>query len=89
MLERIVRGEDFLQIADAASDQDFCTSAYSREVIEVTGARTTLIISLRKDTTLLVARAAEPGTFFFIDVVIDQLLQFSQLCHPGILNLAC
>src|SRR6516225_3124469 len=53
VLERIVRGEDFLQIADAASDQAFCTSAYSREVIEVTGARTTLIISLRKDTTLL------------------------------------
>src|SRR5262249_56794469 len=40
VLERIVRGEDFLQIADAASDQAFCTSAYSREVIEVTGART-------------------------------------------------
>jgi GAF domain len=54
VLERIVRGEDFLQIADAASDQAFCTSAYSREVIEVTGARTTLIISLRKDTALLV-----------------------------------
>src|SRR5215468_10630801 len=53
VLERIVRGQDFLQIADAASDQAFCTSAYSREVIEVTGARTTLIISLRKDTTLL------------------------------------
>ena len=53
VLERIVRGEDFLQIADAASDQAFCTSAYSREVIEVTGARTTLIISLRKDTALL------------------------------------
>jgi adenylate cyclase len=53
VLERIVRGEDFLQIADAASDQAFCTSAYSREVIEVTGARTTLIISLRKDSALL------------------------------------
>jgi GAF domain-containing protein len=53
VLERIVRGEDFLHIADAASDQAFCTSAYSREVIEVTGARTTLIISLRKDTALL------------------------------------
>jgi GAF domain-containing protein len=53
VLERIVRGEDFLQIADAASDQGFCTSAYSREVIEVTGARTTLIISLRKDMALL------------------------------------
>ena len=53
MFERIVRGEDFLQIANAASDQGFCTNAYSREVIEVTGAGTTLIISLRKDTTLL------------------------------------
>jgi GAF domain-containing protein len=53
VFERIVRGEDFLHIADAASDQAFCTSAYSREVVEVTGARTTLIISLRKDTALL------------------------------------
>jgi hypothetical protein len=53
VLERIVQGEDFLQVADAMSDQAFCRSAYSREVIEVTGARTTLIISLRKDTALL------------------------------------
>src|SRR6516164_5307032 len=53
VLERIVRGEDFLQIADAANDQACATSAYSRQVIEVTGARTTLIISLRKNTALL------------------------------------
>ena len=53
MLERIVRGEDFLHIADAANDQAFCTSPYSREVIEITRARTTLIISLRTDTALL------------------------------------
>jgi len=53
VLERIVRGEAFVQSADAASDEAFCTSAYSREVIEVTGARTTLVISLRKDAALL------------------------------------
>jgi GAF domain-containing protein len=53
VLERIVRGEAFVQSADAASDEAFCTSAYSREVIEVTGARTTLVVSLRKDTALL------------------------------------
>jgi GAF domain-containing protein len=46
VLERIVRGEAFVQSADAASDEAFCTSAYSREVIEVTGARTTLVVSL-------------------------------------------
>jgi GAF domain-containing protein len=57
VLERIVQGEDFLQVADAMSDQAFCRSAYSREVIEVTGARTTLIISLRKDIAL-------PGVIF-------------------------
>jgi adenylate cyclase len=53
VLERIVRGEAFVQSADAASDEAFCTSAYSRKVIEVTGARTTLVVSLRKDTALL------------------------------------
>jgi hypothetical protein len=53
VLERIVRGEAFVQSAVAASDEAFCTSAYSREVIEVTGARTTLVVSLRKDTALL------------------------------------
>jgi class 3 adenylate cyclase len=53
VLERIVLGEAFVQSADAASDEALCTSAYSREVIEVTGARTTLVVSLRKDTALL------------------------------------
>jgi GAF domain-containing protein len=53
VLERIVRGEAFVQSADAVSDEAFCTSGYSREVIEVTGARTTLVVSLRKDTALL------------------------------------
>jgi adenylate cyclase len=53
VLERIVRGEDFIQIADALSDDTYRTSAYSREVIEITGARTTLVVPLRKDNILL------------------------------------
>ena len=53
VLERIVRGEALVQSADAASDEAFCTNAYSRQVIEVTGARTTLVVSLRKETALL------------------------------------
>jgi GAF domain-containing protein/HPt (histidine-containing phosphotransfer) domain-containing protein/ActR/RegA family two-component response regulator len=53
VLERIVQGEDFIQIADAVSDDAYRTSAYSREVIEITGARTALVVPLRKDNTLL------------------------------------
>jgi len=53
VLERIVQGEDFIQIADALSDDAYRTSAYSREVIEITGARTALIVPLRKDNILL------------------------------------
>src|SRR6516162_11549595 len=53
VLERIVQGEDFIQIADALSDDAYGTSAYSREVIEITGARTALIVPLRKDNILL------------------------------------
>jgi len=53
MLERIVQGEGFFQTADAASDETFRTSAHSREVIEFSGARTTLVVPLRKDSALL------------------------------------
>src|SRR6516162_10273754 len=52
VLERIVQGEDFIQIADALSDDAYRTSAYSREVIEITGARTALAVPLRKDNAL-------------------------------------
>jgi PAS domain S-box-containing protein len=53
VLERLVQGEDFIQIADALSDDLYRTSVYSREVIEITGARTALVLPLRKDNTLL------------------------------------
>jgi PAS domain S-box-containing protein len=53
VLERVVQGEDFIQIADAVSDDAYHTSASSREVIEITGARTTLVVPLRKDNALL------------------------------------
>ena len=52
VLPRIVQGEDYVQIADAASDDVHRTSAYSREVIEITGARTALAVPLRKDNAL-------------------------------------
>jgi two-component system, NtrC family, sensor kinase len=53
VLARIVQGEDFIQIADAVSDDAYRASAYSREVIDITGARTALVVPLRKDNTVL------------------------------------
>ena len=52
ILERIVRGERFVHIADAASDEVH-TGAYSREAGEVSGARTLLVVPLQKDNALL------------------------------------
>jgi GAF domain-containing protein len=51
IFERLARGEDFVQIADAAIHN--LTSSFSREVTEITGARTVLAVPLRKDNTLL------------------------------------
>ena len=48
MLDRIVQGEDF-----ATTDDLYRTGAWSREVIEVSGARTALVMPLRKDSVLL------------------------------------
>jgi GAF domain-containing protein len=53
VLPRIVRGEDFIQIVDAANEDAYHATAHSREVIEISGARTTLVVSLRKDNALL------------------------------------
>jgi GAF domain-containing protein len=52
ILERIVRGERFVHIADAASDEVH-TGAYSREAGEVSGARTLLVVPLQKDNALV------------------------------------
>jgi GAF domain-containing protein len=52
ILERIVQGERFVHIADAASDEVH-TGAYSREAGEVSGARTLLVVPLQKDNALL------------------------------------
>jgi len=57
VLERIVQGESFVQISDAASDDAYRAKPYSRELIEVSGARTTLVVPLRKENRLL-------GVFF-------------------------
>jgi PAS domain S-box-containing protein len=52
VFEQIVQGERLIQIADAANDDRF-TSPWSREVIETSGARTSLAVPLRKDNVLL------------------------------------
>src|SRR6516225_5580493 len=48
MLDRIVQGEDF-----ATTDDLYRTGAWSREMIEISGARTALVVPLRKDCALL------------------------------------
>src|SRR6266404_4265885 len=53
LFERMVRGERFVQIADTANDNPYLTSSWSREVVEITGARTVLVVPLRKDRALL------------------------------------
>jgi GAF domain-containing protein len=50
IFERLARGEDFVQIADAVIHN--LTSSFSREVTEITGARTVLAVPLRKDNAL-------------------------------------
>jgi GAF domain-containing protein len=53
VFERLLRGEGFVQIADAANDNPYLTSSWSREVVEITGARAVLVVPLRKDNALL------------------------------------
>jgi adenylate cyclase len=53
LLDRITRGEGLVHIADAASDDLYRTSAWSREIIEMSGVRTALVVPLRKDSALL------------------------------------
>jgi PAS domain S-box-containing protein len=48
---RIVQGEGLVQIADAANDAQV-SGSWSREVVEATGARTVLVVPLRKDNAL-------------------------------------
>jgi GAF domain-containing protein/FixJ family two-component response regulator/HPt (histidine-containing phosphotransfer) domain-containing protein len=53
LLERIALGEAFVQIADVANDDACRANAYSREAAEISGARTMLVVPLRKDDALL------------------------------------
>src|SRR5437762_8200356 len=48
MLDRIGQGEDF-----ATTDDLYRTGAWSREMVEISGARTALVVPLRKDNALL------------------------------------
>jgi GAF domain-containing protein len=51
VFERMVRGEGFVQISDAANAE--LASSWSRDVVEISGARTMLAVPLRKDNALL------------------------------------
>jgi two-component system NtrC family sensor kinase len=53
IFERLVRGEALIQIADAANENPYLTSSFSRTVVELTGARTVLVVPLRKENALL------------------------------------
>ena len=53
VFEQLLRGKGFVQIADAANGNPHLTSSWSREVVEITGARTVLVVPLLKDNALL------------------------------------
>jgi len=53
ILERLVKGEALIQIADAATDDSYRTSSFSRATADISGGRTVLIVALRKDDALL------------------------------------
>jgi GAF domain-containing protein len=53
IFDRLVTGEAFVQINDAANDNPYLTSSWSQEAVEITGARTVLVVPLRKENALL------------------------------------
>jgi GAF domain-containing protein len=53
VLKQLVAGEALIQIGDAASDEPYRENPFSREVLEIIGARTVLVVPLRKDNVLL------------------------------------
>src|SRR6516162_11720876 len=54
---RIVRGERFVGIADTEIDVIYHASPGFRELAEIAGIRSHLVVGLRKDATLIGARA--------------------------------
>ncbi len=57
-LGQIAAGADFAHFADVAADEAFQDTSGSRAVVEIGGARTMLVVALRKDATLLGAITA-------------------------------
>jgi GAF domain-containing protein/DNA-binding response OmpR family regulator len=57
-IAQIADGADFAHFLDVAADQDFQDAPGSRAVVELGGARTMLVVALRKDGTLLGAITA-------------------------------
>jgi GAF domain-containing protein len=57
-LAQIVDGADVAHFADAAADDAFQENPGTRAVVELGGARTMLVVALRKDTNLLGAITA-------------------------------
>ena len=53
IFERLLRGEALVHISDASARARENDNPYSRAVVELTGARTVLVVPLRKDTALL------------------------------------
>jgi GAF domain-containing protein len=52
VFERLVLGEPFIHIADAAAADAGIAVEWTREVVEISGARSTLAVALRKDDVL-------------------------------------
>jgi len=57
-IAQIADGKDFAHFLDVAADQDFQDAPGSRAVVELGGARTMLVVALRKEGTLLGAITA-------------------------------
>ena len=57
-IAQIADGKDFAHFLDVAADQDFQDAPGSRAVVELGGARTMLVVALRREGTLLGAITA-------------------------------
>jgi hypothetical protein len=67
ILNRLIQGEDVVQIADLLEDDDYRTNPRFREMIDIAGYRSVLDVALRKEKALfgvIVVFRRETGVIF-------------------------